>query len=293
MIINPIAGKGRGYRAWRAIRPRLQQAGWDLHEATAEQHGEAWPLAEAASRDALCNLVVAVGGDGTVHEVVNGLLRGRPERPPTLAIIPGGTANILTYALGISNDPAKAAELLLTGTTRRIDLGQVNNRYYASVAGVGFDGEVAARANRWRRRWTGTKPLYVGAMLATLASYQPVECSITIDGVEHSQPTFLLSAANTPWYGGGMHIAPHARVDSGTLAIVIAGDLSRLEAFGVLLRVFSGAHLRHPKVAHTTAREVHVRSRIPVVVHADGETVGFTPVTFRVVPGALNVLVPQ
>ncbi len=263
-----------------------------MREANATRPGLAWPLAEAAASDSP-DLIVAVGGDGTIHEVVNGMLRGRPEHPPVLAVIPGGTANIFTRALGMPNDPMKAAELLLTGATRRIDLGQVNGRYYMTISGVGFDGEAVARANRWRRRWTGTKPLYVGAILTTLARYHPVDCRLVIDGTVHDLRMSFLAVANTPWYGGGVHIAPHARPDSGTLAVVAAADLGRIESLWVLLQAFSGSHLRHPKVMHTTAREIQVESHIPLAVHADGETIGSTPATFHVLPGALEVMVPS
>lgn len=122
----------------------MVRAGWDLHEAIATRPGQAWPLAEQAARDRYDRVV---GGDGTIHEVVNGLMHGPPDRP-TLAVIPGGTANIFTRALGIPKDPEDAAHLLLTGEARRIDLGQVNERFYATVAGAGFDGEVTRQANR-------------------------------------------------------------------------------------------------------------------------------------------------
>ena len=217
---------------------------------------------------------------------------GPPGRP-TLAVIPGGTANIFTRALAIPQHPEDAAQLLLTGDPRRIDLGQVNGRFYATVAGAGFDGEVTAQANRWRRRWTGTKPLFVVAILKTLAWYRPVESVITLDGSAINTRAFLVTAANTPWYGGGIHIAPHARVDSGTLAVVIAQDMQGIEALQVLLRTFSGQHLQHPKVIQASAREIRVRSEHSVAVHADGESLGHTPVTFRAVPAALTVIVPK
>ncbi len=292
VVINPVAGGGRGYRLWRAVRPHLERAGWELREVIAAARGAAWQIAEGAAGDASCGRVVVVGGDGTVHEVINGMLRARPDRPPLLAVVPGGTANLLTYTLGIPDDPATVTRMFLDGRTRRIDLGWVQDRYFAAVAGVGFDGEVAAWVNRWRLRRLGTKPMFAAAILGTLISYRPVDCRIHWDGYNRETRMFLLTAANTPWYGGGMHIAPSARLDSGTLEVVIVGDVSRREALAVLRGLFTAGHLRHPKVERMAAAEVHVESAVPLRIQADGESLGWTPVTFRAVPAALEVVVP-
>ncbi len=289
-IVNPVAGGGRGYRAWRAIRPALRTAGRSVEEAVAQHERQAWELAEQAARDGR-DIVLAVGGDGTIHEVLNGLLRGHPERPPALAVIPGGTANIFVRALGLPRDPDAAARLLLSGSRRRIDVGQVNDRYYATIAGVGFDAEVVYRARRWPR-WLGGKVRHVGAALGTLAFYRPVAARVRIDGQEQVVPLYFLAAANTNWYGIGINVAPHARVDDGRLSVVYVTDVGRLEIFRVLLQTFSGRHLGHRKVGHAFAREIHVESDVLLPVHADGEPVGRTPARFRCVPGALEVIVP-
>jgi len=113
-----------------------------------------------------------------------------------------------------------------------------------------------------------------------------------LDGSEHHLGLFLVAAANTPWYAGGMYMAPHARPDDGRLEIITARDLGKIQTLGLLPKVFSGAHLRHRKVAHQSAREVRVESEVPLAIHADGETVGRVPAVFRVVPQAIEVIVP-
>lgn len=291
VIVNPAAGRGRGYRAWRSVRTALRASGLAFDEVVAKRPLHAWELAEQAASEGY-DAVVAVGGDGTTHEVVNGLLRGRREKPPALGIIPGGTANDFPRCLGIPKDPSAAAGLLLHGARRRVDVGQVNDRYYATISGVGFDAEVARQVNQWPR-WFGGTVMYVAAILKMLVTYSPVEARVTINGHSQTMRLFLLAAANTNWYGGGMYMAPHASIDDGQLGIVIGGDLGKLETLAVLPKVFSGDHLKHPKVSHTTAYEVHVESRTPLAIHADGETVGRVPATFRVVPNALEVIVPR
>jgi len=290
-VINPVAGGGTGLRAWLSARPVLQAAGRRTVEATARAPLEAWRLAERAAREGF-PVVAAVGGDGTVHEVLNGLLRGRPEHPPALAVIPAGTGNIFAHAFSLPRQPRAAARALVSGARRRIDVGLANERYFASVAGVGFDGEIVSRAGRWPG-WIDGKIRHIAVGLLVLAAYQATPVRVRIDGAERRLPLFLLAAANTPWYGGGIQIAPHARPDDGALAVVTITEIGRLEAFRLLARSFSGRHLGHTRVEHTSAKQVHVDSDIPLRVHADGEAIGCSPVTFQCVPGALELLIPR
>lgn len=290
-IINPISRQGRARAVWPAVRRTLEDGGLDVTEAVSERRMHAWELAERAAAEGY-DIVVAVGGDGTNHEVVNGLLTARPQHPPALGLIPAGTANDLARCLRIPFDPQAAARVLLAGARRRIDVGQVNSRYYATISGVGFDAEVAQLVNHWPR-YVGGTILYVAGIVKMLATFSPVESQITIDGQSQTAKMFLLAAANTNWYAGGMYMAPHARIDDGLLAVVWAGDLGKAETLAVLPRLFSGTHLRHPKVFHTTAREVRVDSTTPLAIHADGESVGTVPAHFRIIPQALEVVAPR
>lgn len=291
VIVNPAAGRGRARRAWeRVVRPLLQHDGLSFTEVLEERPGQAIPLAEQAAREGY-DVIVAVGGDGTVHEVLNGILRPALDRRPAMAIIPGGTGNDFARAVGIPKDAGAAALLLRDGVRRRVDVGQVNDRYYATISGVGFDAEVAAEVNRWPK-WVGGTLVYAAGILKKLITYSPTPTQITIDGTTREVPMFLLAAANTPWYGGGMYMAPHARADDGLLGIVLARDLTKLETLAILPKVFSGEHLKHPKVSHQDAYEVRVDCKIPLAIHADGETVGRVPAVFRTVPQAVEVVVP-
>lgn len=290
VILNPAAGRGRARRAWRTVEPALLDAGMAFEMAVEERPQLAIGLAADAARRGV-DVIAAVGGDGTVHEVVNGILTSGAEPRPALAIIPGGTGNDFARGVGIPKDPLAAGRLLLDGTRRRIDVGQVNDRYFVGISGVGFDAEVAARVNGWPKWISGTS-VYVAAILNMLVAYRCVPTRVVLDGHEQQLRMFLIAAANTPWYGGGMYMAPAARPDDGALEVVMARDLGKIETLGLLPKVFSGAHLRHRKVTHQSAREVRVESDAPLAIHADGETVGRVPALFRIVPGAIEVIAP-
>jgi YegS/Rv2252/BmrU family lipid kinase len=269
----------------------LQGGGLLFDEVYEDRPGAAVPLADQATRDGH-EILVAVGGDGTVHEILNGVLGPPVAHRPALAVIPGGTGNDFARGVGIPKDMITAARLLLDGGQRRlVDVGRVNDRYYGTISGVGFDAEVAAEVNRWPK-WVAGTVVYTAGILKKLITYRCAPSRITIDGEVLELPMFLVAAANTPWYAGGMFMAPHARPDDGLLEIIIARDLTRVETLGVLPKVFSGDHLKHPKVSHRAGREIRVESDVPLAVHADGETVGRVPAVFRAVPQALEVIVP-
>lgn len=290
-VLNPAAGRGRGRRAWAATREILHGAGMAFDEVvTAGPQDGVDRIARAGAEG--YGTVLSVGGDGTTHWAVNALMRSPAQPRPVLAVLPGGTANDFPRCLGIPLNPHLAVRALWEGTRRRVDVGRINDRFYATIAGVGFDAEVAQLVNRWPK-WIGGTVLYVAGILRMLVAYSPVNARIAIDGHEQVQRMFLLAAANTNWYGGGMYMAPHAKIDDGQLAVVVAGDLTKFEILAVLPKVFSGRHLEHPKVSHTTAHEVRVTSETPLAIHADGETVGRVPAVFQIVPQALEVIVPR
>lgn len=275
---------------WPDIRGPLVAAGLDVREVIVGRMGDALDAAERASRDG-AEIVVAVGGDGTLNEALNGLMRIPPALRPALAFVPGGTGNIFARALGLPTRPAGLIELLLGGTRRRLDVGRVNERYYATVAGVGFDGELVGRAARWPHL-IGSKPMHVVAFLSTLIVYRSPSARLTIDDRRRDVTLTFLAAANTDWYGGGLHIAPGARPDDGALDVVYTHALTRAGTIAVALGAFSGRHIEHPGVTRVLAREVTVDADVPVGIHADGEWLGRAAATIRIVPQALDVMIP-
>jgi diacylglycerol kinase (ATP) len=270
----------------------LPPTGAEFRETTAEKRGQARDAAEAAAR-AGAEVVVAIGGDGTLNEALNGLMMVAEAQRPALAFVPGGTANILARALGLPRTADDVGRMLRGGMRRRIDVGKVNDRFFATIAGIGFDAEVVAAALPLRR-WISGKPAHVAAFAAKLVTHRATTARVRINGSELRLPLTFLAAANTEWYGGGLHVAPGARSDDGQLLVVYGTALSRWETLDVVIRSLSGRHLQHPKVAHRPAVTVMVEGDRPLPLHADGEWLGRrTAVTFQIVPGALHLIVPR
>ena len=298
VILNPVAGRGAGGALAKRIREGLRVAfpRAEFVETTvggaAVATGEfapgsgAWHAAKAVAFGA--KMVVAAGGDGTVGEVANGLVG----TSATLGIIPVGTGNDLARHLGIPTDLKTAVEVLASGTSRAIDVGKSPRGYFLNVAGCGFDAEVAAAINH-RMKWLKGTTAYVAAVIATLSQYRPQQIRLVVDGEVHEETVMLCAIANAQFYGGGMKIAPLADVTDGQLDVVLVGDVSRAEFLKTFPIVFSGDHLKHPKVKHYRGSVVQVSSSRPMPMLADGEEIGNTPGEFRVIPNGLKVMTPS
>ena len=277
---------------WSTIRATLPPGHARYHETIAEAPGQARDAAEAAARSE-SSLIIAIGGDGTLNEVLNGVMMVAEGHRPAVAFLPGGTANILARALELPRTVEGIGSLLRAGVRRAIDVGRVNGRYYATIAAAGFDAEVVAGTQRLRR-WIGSKPAHVAQVVATLIRYRAPSARIRVDATERVIPLTFLAAANTEWYGGGLRLAPGARPDDGQLLIVYGTDLSRPQLVEVLAGAFTGRHLRHPRVTHQSATLATIDSDLPIALHADGEWLGRWPsIRFEIVPRALHILVPS
>ena len=276
---------------WSAIRAMLPPTGAEFLETTAGEPQQAWDAAAAAA-SAGADLVVAIGGDGTLNEALNGVMSAAGPQRPALAFVPGGTANLLARALDLPRSLDGIGRVLRAGFRRGIDVGRVNGRYFATIAALGFDAEVVARARRLRR-WIPSKPAHVASILATLAAYRATPARIRLDGDDHEGSLTFLAAANTEWYGGGLRLAPGARADDGRFLVVYGRALSRWETLDVMMRAFSGRHLQHHKVAHRPAAAVTVECERPAALHADGEWLGrFQSFTFEIIPRSVQLIVP-
>jgi YegS/Rv2252/BmrU family lipid kinase len=286
-IVNPVAGGHAAARVWQRARTGCTAA-MDWECSVSERPGHARELARlAASRG--YERVVAVGGDGTLNEVANGLVHSTT----SLGIIPAGTGNDVAHNLGVPSDPAAAASLAATGAARPIDLCEVQTRertaYFVSVAGFGFDAEVAARVNRlpWLKVCGGTLP-YLVSVVATLWQYRSPAMRLSVDDRALEQRVFLTAVGNLPTYGGGMRIVPDARPDDGLLDVCVVADLSRLEVLRIMPRLYSGGHVGHPAVEVFRCRSLSADADGRVLCQADGELVGGLPARFSVLPAALQ-----
>lgn len=299
VIVNPVAANGAVGKRWPQVRDTLRAEGGQFDASLTEAPNHATELA----RDALSagyRTIVAVGGDGTLNEVVNGLVNdGTVDPMVNLGIIPGGTGSDLVRTLGFPHDYRVACQRLLRGKPDCIDLGLITcvsegreiQRYFLNVAGLGFDGEVAERVNRSSKALGGTVP-FLSSLFVKLLTYQNKTVEVTLDSQQHlQQKANSILVCNGRYAGGSMHIGPHAALDDGLFDVIIIGDTGKLELVANVPRIYRGTHLSHPKADEYRVREVRVKAREPMLLQADGEPIGEAPATFRIIPQALHVLV--
>jgi len=299
MIVNPVAANGAVGKRWPQIRDILQVEGSQFDVSFTKGPNHATELAREAL-SAGCRTIVAVGGDGTLNEVVNGLMKeGQVDSTVNLGIIPGGTGSDSVRTLGIPHNYRAACHRLLHGKPDCIDLGLITcvsegqevQRYFLNVAGLGFDGEVAERVNRSSKALGGTLP-FLNSLFIKLLTYQNKTVEVTLDGQQRlEQKANSVIVCNGCYFGGSMHIGPHAALDDGLFDVVVIGDTTKLEFIANVPRIYRGTHLSHPKVDEYRAREVRVQARERTFLQADGELIGEAPATFQIMPQALHVLV--
>ncbi|MFN2484367.1 MAG: diacylglycerol kinase family protein [Candidatus Limnocylindria bacterium] len=289
ILLNPVAGGGRAIRALNQVLPVLNAAGVAVDVWTSDAAGDLERHArEAAARRS--ERVIAIGGDGSVQEVANGLLSA-PD-PPSMAVIPAGRGNDLARTLGIPMRVADAARLAIKGDPRAMDVGECNGRYFVIAGGIGFDGEVAYRVSHAARPWQRAKAVYLAGTLLELRRYRNRELKIEMDGKTIERRVLLVAITNCPYYGGGMMICPEADIADGLLDVCIVGDISRREALREIPGIYRGRHVSNPAVEFHRARTVRVEGGADVRSHLDGEPSGPPPLTFRVLPAALRVVAP-
>ncbi len=317
-IINPTSGGGRGLKQWPVADAYLRaqrDLPFSYQYAFTSAAGEAVTLAAQAVADGY-RLVVAVGGDGTINEVVNGLMRdGGPPADVQMGIVQAGRGSDFGRTVGVPSDIREALARLISGRTQRLDIGrmrydaphrrhqpassEVITRYFANVAGVGFDAEVAARADRGRqamgRVLGGTIP-YLTALFTSLLRYRNHRVVVEADGepVPLPMPVYSVVVANCQYFGSGMRVAPDADPADGLLDLVILGNFGKLEVVRELPKLYEGSHIYLDKVQVRRARVVTVRAADPrrrLIAQADGEIAGRTPITFDLVPAALTLRV--
>lgn len=298
-ILNPQADRGRTGQLAESLQAELTGR-VDLRLLKTTRRGEAVELAQAAA-DAGCDGVIAIGGDGTVHEVANGLLAIPPERRPPLGVIPAGSGNDFAFALGIEKNLAQTAELLSSGRTHAVDAARIETpsgrtRYSINNLGALLEGEInlASHALHWPRG----SGLYLRAALQTLMRRPPLaQLSICCDGVEFHRRTAILSISNGCRSGGRFYLTPNARVDDGRFDYLIAPPASRLrlvwEIFKSLRRDRPDDHWIEQGEFVTLA----VKSDLALAVHVDGEPwlrpeEGEHELNVTVLPGVLQVFTP-
>jgi YegS/Rv2252/BmrU family lipid kinase len=283
-IINPKAGRGRAVKLWKRISAKAM---FDYPDATivlTEYPGHAKDIASEAVRTG-SDLVISVGGDGTVHEILNGIAG----KGCALGIIPSGSGNDLARTLGIDLDVETAYAMIRSGVKGTIDIGLAGSRYFINIGGVGFDAEVVADMNMNMKFLRGTMA-YVASVLKKLVNYRPVRLRIDIDGKIIEKTVYICAVANGRFYGGGMMLAPRANIRDGLFDICIIEDLNKWEFLKTFPKVFSGTHVSHPKVSMHKGKHIVIEGPENLFIHADGEVFGNLPADFRIIPNGIDII---
>lgn len=302
-IVNPASAGGRTGATWSAWEARALAA---LPGARVVRTRGAYDAARLATEAAAegARLVVAVGGDGTVNEVVNGLmaLDGAARAELALGVLACGTGCDLARGLGLPQGIEQGLAALAAGSVRPLDVGRLRCagvaprapavvRHFVNEADFGIGAEVTRRVNARTRR--GGRATYLWTTVRALLAWRNPEVVLRADGGA-AEPLRIKSVflANAPYAGGGMCIAPGARPDDGLLRLVVFGDLGRLEALRRLGETYEGREIRHPRIRYADCRELLAESQREVLVECDGEPVGRLPARFDLVPAALRVVAP-
>lgn len=296
LIVNPAAGAGKTARKWPHIMARLQSIDLRFDYDITEAPGHARELAKDAVTKGY-ELVVSVGGDSTVNEVVNGLYDTGSIADVMFGMIGTGTGSDYIRTIGIPRAHLDACQCLRNPRKVSVDVGLIEylsgnktvRRLFVNFAGMGFDAEIVRTTTLKYKRLNATAS-YLAGLLSALLFYKNKAVTLLIDGEASEEKVCTVLLSNGKYGGGGMFAAPEADISDGLLDVLIIGDLSKPDLLWSLPRVYRGTHLTHPKVTLKKAREIEIRSDDSVVLQADGELLGGLPACFHVLPSLLNVV---
>lgn len=294
LITNPRSGRW-ALKTWldEAV-DMLRAAGWVVTRRETMRPGQARELARQAATEGY-EAIISVGGDGTLNEVVNGVVN----TPTAVGVLPTGTVNVWAREVGIPlaniwQHLRGATRVLLEGEVRAMDVGRAGKRYFILSAGVGLDAHIAAQAADspdWAR---AVQPLeFVPPAVASALTFQGEPLTITIDRTEVHCEALQVLIANTALYTGFVRVATEARLDDGLLDVCIFGGRGLSSTLRHSTRVLLGIHQADPAFEYYQGRHIRVSSPTPWPVHVDAEPCGHTPMTFEAVPGGVRMIMPR
>jgi len=297
VIVNPVAGAHSTHRKWPLISQRLRDAGLSFDYTYTEGVGHATELARLAAIDGH-RYLVAVGGDGTVNEIANGILSSTSLPGTALGVVSTGTGSDFVRSVGISQDYAIACSCLTSPRRLIIDVGVVEymndgkpeRRFFVNGAGAGFDAEVVKATERLPKYFGGTIP-YVGGLLRSLFGYKNKSVVLRVGDKVETKRILSTVVSNGCYFGGGMRVAPQAELGDGLLDVMTVDDMGKFELLKAFPTIYKGTHITHPKVRIEKATHITIESSERVLIHADGELLGEAPASFWLIPAALSIVV--
>ena len=294
VILNPYANRWKAGALKPEIEASLRKAGIDFILHQTERAGHGTELAQAAVESGNLPLI-AVGGDGTITEVVNGLLQATPrENYPAgpVGFLPMGTANDLTDVLNIPRDVNEALQQIINGQTRVIDAGTVNGHFFDNNSAIGLEPMVTIE--NIRLTWLKGVIRYLVAAVITILKKVRWEATLEWDDGKYEGSLSLVSVGNTHRTGGVFYMTPSAKIDDGYLDFIFAPAVSRIRLFQLLPKTQNGSHVDAPEVSEIRTKRLVIRTQTPTPIQADGELIDTeaTEITYEILPGALEVFAP-
>ena len=299
LIANPAAGRRQGEQRLAEARTQLEALGHAVTAALTESAGHATRLAKSNAPD--FEIVAALGGDGTVNEVANGLMAVEPGERPALATLPAGTGNDVALAFGLAHFES-AIDALANGGTRTLDVirvqlmrdGESVTQHALLFVAAGFAAEVIRKTGPRVKRLFGRRFSYSVGLFRALASFRAPEFSVKWDGGEKRGRMFQVCTGNTEFGAGGvMRISPGARPDDGLLNISLVGALGRLQIVRRFPSILSGRYVEDERVDYFTGKRLEIDAVPPAEIQADGDIIGTTPAAIELLPGALRLVTPE
>ncbi len=300
VVVNPNAGIGKAKKDWPKISELLDKHGFDYSAVFTEAPTHAIDII-VEQVAAGYRKIIAVGGDGTMNEVVNGIFKQKsvPTTDIRLGVISVGTGNDWVRTFGIPTEYAKAIQVLQHGRTLIQDAGTVSFmngekkglRHFINMAGLGFDGLVAQKTNADKLKGKGNPLLYLVNLASSLFSYKSCGTRVSVNGKEIKDKIFSISIGIGQYNGGGMRQAPDAKPDDGLFDLTLIKDMGKLAVIANVRRLYNGTIKKHKRVESLTGKHIIIESDQPVLLEADGESLGHSPFEFHIVPKSVCVFV--
>ena len=299
VIINPNAGRHRGMRDWNLIAGWLNHFGFRYQPVFTEFPLHATTLTHKYIEKGHTRIIV-VGGDGTMNEVVNGVFRQQRFKTTdiSLGMITVGTGNDWGRMFGIPKDYKEAIRVLKQNKTFIQDAGMVEykmdnaseNRYFVNIAGLGFDAEVVRKTNRLKEKGKGGALLYLMNIFSSLVNYKYANAVISVDGTDLEHEFLSMNVGICKYNGGGMIAVPGAVPDDGLFDLTVINRMSRPYILWSLRRLYDGTIHEHPRVDSFTGKSIRVESDDRIMLETDGESLGHTPLEFRIIPRSVKII---
>ena len=288
LVWNPVAGNGAAVKAYEAVTRELATRGVPFESSKSEYPGHAVELAKQAMENG-AKKIAAIGGDGTIREVASALLN----TDVPLGIISCGTGNDIVRPLKIPNDPLQALEVVLSGEPRHMDAAMANDLLYFNVAGFGFDVDVLHYVEIYKKKMKNGSLAYLRGLISAIANLQSRKTKITWPGGSMEEDVLIIAAGNGTHFGGGMMVTPNADPFDGQLDICVMHGVKKRDALTLLPKFLKGNHVGTKFVTYFRTTELTAVCEPSSLLDVDGDVLPGTPVTFRILPQSLWVVVPQ